>query len=112
MGNPQHFRWLRGIVAVVLVLNALDGILTLLWIFTHRATEANPLMAELLSLHPVLFMVGKLSLVTFGTVLLWRLRRRAGAVVALFMVFLVYYFLLLYHLQALNLRLVSRLWGA
>lgn len=66
VGSPQHFRWLHGIVATVLVLNGLDGILTLVWIFGGYATEANPLMDHLLRLHPVAFITVKLDLVGLG----------------------------------------------
>ena len=111
IGSPRHFRWLRSIIGVVFILNVIDGILTLVWVFTEQAEEANPLMAELIDLNPVLFITGKMLLVLLGSALLWRLRDRPGAVVAVFMIFLVYYFILLYHLQAMNLNLVERLFG-
>ena len=58
----------------------------------------------------VMVFVGvKTLLVSLGTYLLWRFRKRAMAVVAIFVCFLAYYFLLLYHLRAMNLRLFDRL---
>lgn len=111
LGSPRHFAWLRGVVAMVLWLNLLDGMLTLYWIFSEQAVEANPFMAELILLHPVLFILGKLALVSLGSCLLWRMRRRRLAVIAIFMVFLVYYWILLYHLQAMNLGLIRRWLG-
>lgn len=109
IGSPRHYRWLEGIVGVTIVLNVVDAILTLIWIFMGFAEEANPLMALLLDVHPVLFVLGKLTLVGLGTIVLWRLRRRAAAVVAIFAVFLTYYAIILYHLKAMNVHLVQRL---
>ncbi len=111
VGKPQHFRWLRGIVATVIVLNLIDGVLTLYWVMSGMAVEANPLMDVLLERHPLLFILLKLGLVMMGTYLLWRLRRRAAAVVAIFLVFLVYYWVLLLHLSAMNLGLLRPLLG-
>ena len=111
IGTPKQFRWLKGIVATVIVLNLLDGILTMVWVLSERATEANPFMAPLIEAHPVLFIVVKMALVFLGTYLLWRLRKRALAVVAIFVAFLAYYAILLLHLRAMNLQLLQRLFG-
>ena len=108
IGTDRHFQFLRRLVGAVLVLNLLDGILTMIWIATGAASEANPLLAELAHEQPVLFMGAKIALVGLGSFLLWRQRKRPAAVVAIFVVFLTYYFLLLYHLQAMELRLFSR----
>ena len=111
VGEEKHFKWLRSIIGVVFILNVIDGVLTLVWIFTEKAEEANPLMAGLIDLHPVLFITGKMLLVLLGSLLLWKLRERPVAVISIFMVFMVYYFILLYHLKAMNLNLVERLFG-
>ena len=99
IGTPQQFRWLDGIVKTVLVLNLLDAIFTLVWVRAGLAREANVLMRDLVNEHAVLFVVAKLSLVSLGSLILWKRRTHAGAVVAIFTAFLVYYFVLLYHLQ-------------
>jgi hypothetical protein len=111
IGTPKQFRWLKGIVATVIILNLLDGILTMVWVFSERANEANPLMAPLIEANPVLFIAVKMALVFLGTYLLWRLRKRALAVVAIFAAFLVYYAILILHLRAMNLQLLQRLFG-
>ena len=75
---------------------------------------ARMLMDHLIQVHPVLFIVAKLALVMLGCMLLWRLRTRALAVVSIFLVFFVYYAVLLYHLQFMDLHLVERwktAWG-
>ena len=41
VGTSEHFRWLRGIVVAVLVLNRLDAVFTLLWVEAGLALEAN-----------------------------------------------------------------------
>jgi hypothetical protein len=103
IGTPEQFRWLLGIVKVVLALNLLDAIFTLVWINAGLAREANPLLAEIVRDHPVAFAVVKLGLVAGGSFLLWRHRSRPLAVVGIFVVFLVYYLLLLYHIGYLSL---------
>ena len=72
------------------------------------ATEANPLMAPLVHDHPLLFVLAKSAIVLLGSALLWRLRTRRLAVIAIFVAFLAYYWLILYHLHSLNLNLVKR----
>ena len=99
VGTPQHFRWLDGIVKTLLVLNLLDALFTLVWVRAGLAQEANALMRDLVNDHAVLFVVTKLGLVSLGSLLLWRRRAHAGAVVAIFAAFLAYYLVLLYHLQ-------------
>jgi hypothetical protein len=111
IGTPQHFVWLELIVKAILVLNAVDAVLTLLWVHTGRATEANPLLAELVDSHPVLFVSVKLTLVALGSSLLWHFRRRRLAVIGIFAGFLIYYYLLLYHLGGFDLRLIRRALG-
>ena len=111
IGTLQHFRWLKGIVIAILVLNVLDAVLTLIWIRTGAATEANPLLAQLAHEQPVLFIVVKFALVGLGSWLLWRFRKRPMSVASVFIAFLVYYFLLLYHLRSMNLRLLDRIFG-
>lgn len=111
IGTLQHFRWLKGIVLAILILNVLDAVLTIAWISAGVAEEANPLLADLAHGAPWTFFLVKMALVGLGSLLLWRLRKRPAAVVSIFVGFLAYYFLLLYHLSALELRLLSRLFG-
>lgn len=99
IGTPQHFGWLLGIVKVVLVLNLLDALLTLYWVRGGLATEANTLIDELVRESAVGFVSAKLALVGLGSWLLWNRRRHAVAVVGIFAVFVVYYLILLHHLQ-------------
>jgi len=91
--------WLKGIVIAVLVLNALDAVFTLVWVRAGLAVEANSLLRDLVENNALLFVTTKLGLVSAGSLVLWRHRTRPIAVIAIFGVFLVYYFVLLYHLQ-------------
>jgi hypothetical protein len=111
VGTIEHFRWLNGIVVATLVLNLADALLTIGWVAAGAADEANPLLSGLVHGHPALFAAVKIALVSLGSWVLWRFRRRGLAVVAIFVGFLAYYFLLLYHLQALELGLLKRLFG-
>ena len=102
LGTPQQYRWLNGIVKAVLVLNLLDAMFTTLWVGAGLAREANPLLAELVVKSPVLFVLIKTTLVALGSLFLWRMRHLPMAVVGIFVVFLVYYGILLYHLGYLS----------
>jgi hypothetical protein len=99
VGTPTQFRWLNGIAKSVLVMNLLDAVMTLWWVRTGFATEANPLLAQIVAEHAVLFVVGKFGLVFLGTWLLWLRRDRPLAVIGIFTAFLVYYQVVLYHLS-------------
>lgn len=97
---PHQVKWLEDLVATIFVFNALDGLLTIAWVTTGLAQEANPLMDPLLAFHPALFMVAKLTLVGLGSLLLWRHRTKPSAVIGIVGLFMAYYLLLLYHLEA------------
>ena len=101
IGTREHFRWLEGIVKGTLVLNLLDALFTLFWVVNGLAREANPLLHVVVHEHPVVFVAAKLSLVSLGSLLLWRYRGCPLAVVAIFVAFLVYYLLLLIHVDYL-----------
>jgi hypothetical protein len=103
IGAPEQFRWLGGIVKVLLALNLLDAIFTLVWVSAGLANEANPLMEILVRDHPVVFAALKLGLVGGGSWLLWHHRARPMAVVGIFLAFFVYYLLLLFHVGYLSL---------
>ena len=103
IGTPEQFRWLLGIVKATLGLNLLDAMFTLIWINAGMAREANPLLDGFVQEQPVVFAIVKLGLVTAGSLLLWHYRLRPLAVVGIFLGFLVYYLLLLYHIGFLSL---------
>ena len=111
IGTLEHFAWLERVVGWILVLNLLDAVFTIHWVSTRRAREANPFMAPLIEAHPVLFAIFKSILVFGGTWLLWRNRKRRLAVVAIFIAFLAYYFVLLFHLSSAGLHVFSRWFG-
>ena len=96
---PRHLVWLDGIVKAVIVLNLLDLLFTLVWVGAGHAEEANLLLVNLVREHPVAFVLTKISLVSLGSYLLWKYRAHALAVVGIFSIFMVYYFVLLYHLH-------------
>ncbi len=84
----------------ILILNLLDAIFTLAYTGSGLAAEGNPLMDRALAYSPVSFMVVKLSLVSLGVLLLWRLRARRAAGFALIGSAVAYSSLLVYHLSA------------
>jgi hypothetical protein len=99
---------LRIAAAAVLVLNLVDAALTLAWTTAGLAHEANPLLDGVLARSPLLFMTVKLSLVSLGLLLLWRLRWRRAAGFAIVGSALAYSALCAYHLTAME-RLVATL---
>lgn len=103
---PHQYRWLQITIVGILLLNVIDGILSILWIGSGKAVETNPLLEMLINQHPILFMITKLSLVVLGVVLLWRLKHHPLAIVTIFTMFLLYYYVLLIHLRAMNIELI------
>jgi hypothetical protein len=99
IGTGEHFRWLNGIAKGILVLNLLDGVFTLIWVEYFGAEELNILLSDLVQSNPLLFMLVKLTLVSLGTLFLWRNRSNALAVISIFVAFFSYYLVLLFHLQ-------------
>jgi len=69
------------------------------WVEYFGATEMNVMMRDLVHQDPLLFMLAKLSLVSLGTLFLWRNRNNSLAVVALFLAFFSYYLVFLYHIE-------------
>jgi hypothetical protein len=103
IGSDRQFRWLFGIIITVIILNLIDAVFTLFWVNAGLAEEANILLRHLVNDYPVVFVAVKLALVSLGTLLLWRHRNRKFAVIGIFMVFIIYYYVLLYHLKYLSL---------
>ncbi len=90
--------WTQMWIATLVVLNGIDGVLTLCWVLSNRAGEANPLMDVLIQTHPLLFMLVKLALVNLGALLLWRLRKVYMVAVPTFFLVLVYSFVMWCHM--------------
>lgn len=99
IGTQQHFRWLDGIAKSILVLNLIDGVFTMIWVESSQAQELNFMMRDLVHSSALSFMLVKLTLVSLGTLFLWRYRSNALAVVSLFLAFFSYYWVLLVHLE-------------
>lgn len=94
-------------VIALVMLNAIDGVLTIVWIETGRFTEANPLMDLLLTNDPVLFISVKMLLVCLGILLLWRCRDSGLAVISIFFCFTAYCYVLTFHFDAFNRLLLT-----
>jgi hypothetical protein len=90
---------IKFVLALIVIFNLLDAIFTLLAVASGWATEENPLMDLLLAYSPVQFMVIKLTLVSLGIMLLWRLRDRRVALVSGLGALGVYGLIVSYHLQ-------------
>ena len=103
--SPRLLSWhgapfvLKAAAAAIVILNLLDASFTLVWTLSGLAIEANPLMDQALAHGPMRFMTVKLALVSLGLLLLWRLRVRKLAQVAIVGGALAYVVLLTYHLN-------------
>ena len=90
------------VAAGIVVLNLFDVMLTLTAIHSGVASEANPLMDVSLAWGGVWFVLVKLSLVSLGVTLLWRLRRLPLAATGLLVVCALYTGVIAYHLSAIG----------
>lgn len=90
--------WMTLLIGMLFVLNAIDAVATVTWVSAGMATEANPLMAHLLELHPVVFVATKLALVGLCSYLLWKHCDRWLSVAATVVLVGIYYTLVAYHL--------------
>ena len=93
----RRLAWLS---SAVVILNLLDAVFTMIYTQSGHASEANPLMAVALASTPVVFVLAKLSLVSLGVLLLWRLRHRTFAAIGIAASAATYALILLYHLTA------------
>jgi hypothetical protein len=82
----------------VLVLNLLDAIFTLVWVRWGFAREANLMIDRLVERHALAFIAWRWPR-GMGSWLLWQRRHHATAVIAIFIAFMAYYLVLLYHVQ-------------
>jgi hypothetical protein len=106
IGANERARWISGIAKWILVFNLFDGVFTMVWVQYSFAIEWNVLLRDLVHGDMVLFMAVKLTLVSLGTLFLWRYRNYPLAVVALFVAFVAYFLVFLYHLQYSTLLLL------
>lgn len=93
-------KYVLGLKAII-CLNLIDAIFTLAWVEGGLAEEANPLMEYLLSESPALFMCYKIFLVHLCVWLLWRLRSRSFARVAIIPAITVYAMIVGYHIYSI-----------
>ena len=59
-------------VRLIVGMSLLDALLTIGWVVTGRATEANPLWADLVETNPSAFLVWKMALVMAAGALFYR----------------------------------------
>lgn len=101
-------RRLTQFASAIVILNLLDAMFTLAYVSTGVARESNPFMQGVLAASPVVFMLAKISLVSLGVLLLWRLGHKKIAMGALLGATAMYTIVIGYHLASVPL-LVSKL---
>lgn len=77
-----RYQLLGTVLALVLVLNLIDLTATITWIQLGLAEEVNPFMDYLLQIHPLLFALVKIVLVSTAVMILWRFRDHGATHVA------------------------------
>ena len=92
-------RYKVGLKAII-CLNLLDAVFTMIWVMGGIAEEANPLMEYLLSESPAAFMCYKVLLVNMCVGLLWRLRSRKFARIAIIPVLITYISVVTFHIYS------------
>jgi hypothetical protein len=92
-------------LALLVILNVVDGAATLYWLEHTPSTEANPAMATAYSLSPVWFAFSKFALVTLSATLLWRLREDPFAHKAAYVMLIAYVAVVAWHFYGLGLFL-------
>ena len=102
IGSEKQFKLLHLMLKATIIMNMLDGIFTLYWVNSGMATEANPLLAEVVY-NPLVFLGIKWSLVGLGSLLLWKRHKTPLAVVGIGLMFTLYYAIVAYHLHSVDL---------
>lgn len=97
--SSRSSRFATQAAGLVIVLNLLDALWTLCFVEAGVAAEGNPLMASALTQGPIGFMIAKIGLVSLSVLLLWRLRHRRSATLALATGATAYGLVVAYHLS-------------
>ena len=95
----QESLQISALLYFLFIANLVDAVLTLKWIEMEVAGEANPLMARLIEADPNIFLLYKVSAVTAGCVIFWKLRHHLAAKIATVFTALVYYTVLIIHIS-------------
>ena len=91
----EAFIWILGFIFAA---NAVDGLLTVIWLEHRVAWEANPLMAWLYDYSPGIFLFTKISVVFLALLGLFKVAHRQLARVLIWPVFCVYAYVLMWHI--------------
>ena len=90
------------LIVLINLFNILDAVFTTAFVMLGVATEANPIMAPLLAYNPALFIIIKtVIIVPLCTYLLQAFSYKLGAKLGLYILFVVYLLVCLYHLKFL-----------
>jgi hypothetical protein len=102
--KPSDDYLFRAMLILIVVLSTADAALTIAWVTSRTAVEANPFLSDLLapkgSVIP--FLAVKTVLVVGGCWLLWRWRRRPLAVAGGLVALLFFVYAVFYHLSMLG----------
>ena len=94
--SQNAFIWLLGFIFAA---NAVDGLLTVIWLENRIASEANPLMAWLYGFGPGMFLFLKIVVVFLALLGLYKVSHRKLARILIWPVFCVYTYVLILHIM-------------
>lgn len=94
--SQNAFIWILGFIFAA---NAVDGLLTVIWLEHRIAWEANPLMAWLYGYGPEMFLFLKISVVLLALLGLYKVSHRKLARILIWPVFCIYTYILIWHIM-------------
>ena len=72
----EKYRWHTICLKSLLILNLFDAVCTYIFVKEGLATELNPFMAWVLEDYSPIFILYKVTVVSLGVLLLWRLQHK------------------------------------
>lgn len=81
----------------IFLMSCVDAVFTLMWIKLEIGKEVNPLLEYSLQWGKTYFVSGKILLTLLGSLILFACRRNKIARAASLVLFVVYFFLIVYH---------------
>lgn len=103
--TEQRMKRIAILCVAIFTLNIFDAAMTYMWLINGLATEANPLMQSLWSIHPTMFLLGKGLIAGFSIMILWSLKHQFIAIVGIYLCAFVYALIAGYHIYGVLLHL-------
>ena len=86
------------LLSLLIMFSLIDGFASAIWVNYHFANEANPIMAALMDIDLSLFLYIKIGVTLICGILLWKIRYRPLAKIALVFALAIYTYVLYKHI--------------